>query len=200
MPSSAKISTTLLPSMHKLGGDRRVSPRVNKSVAMTTPTPSSTASKFSSLSTPMSGIKKTTPISRLAPSRITTPGKSSACTTPASASRTRKTPGTTPASASRVRKTPQSQQKAPWIPAGVAAAPKFNFGAPESGESVFKFTAVGSVATTRQQQQQSAKKKFDLKESLKQKLKYKPHRGPLRAFDDGKAKASALNKKQNRRL
>jgi len=181
-------ASTILPSLPKVGGDRRISPRVNRSVAVSVPGNSAVTS--SSSATPNVASKKdTTPFSRLAPSRNTTPGKVSA--------------SGTPASASRQRKTPLSQQKSPWIPAGIAT-PKFNFArtsAAENTENLFKFTAVGAAAGNQQQTslQQRPVKKFDLKESLKQKLKYKPHRGPLKGFEEEKPKASAMNKKQFRR-
>jgi len=181
--AKAKVPASVLPSLPKVGGDRRVSPRINKSVSMTIPGGSAVKSSSTTSIDTTASRKVTTPLSRLAPSRNTTPGKISAAGTPASAS--------------RVRKTPQSEQKSPWVPAGIAL-PKFNFaGTTDIGENVFKFSAATSTAG--QLEHQLAKKKFDLKESLKQKLKYKPHRGPLQAFDEGKAKASALNKKQFRR-
>ena len=179
--TKAQVSASLLPSLPKLGGDRRVSPRVNKTANMAAPG-NSTVKSSSTVSTPNAAIKKTTtPLSRLAPSRNTTPGKRSV--------------SGTPASTSRLRKTPQSRQKSPWIPAGIAT-PNFNFAgtSAEDTENLFKFTAPASQQDT--QQQQSGIKKFDLKESLKHKLKYKSHRGPLRAYEEGKAKASAMNKKQ----
>lgn len=169
---AAGKGASLLPSLPKLDAQRRVSPRIAKpSVSVTSVTllPSSSAK-----STPNTSIvKSSTPLSRLAPSRTTTPGKRSAAGTPSTSNSTKITP-----------------RRSPWIPAGIAA-PHINFVTNNGDtENVFKFTAESTAP-----QQQPAKKKFDLKESLKQKLKYKPHRGPLRAFEGEKGTIRDMKKK-----
>jgi len=169
---AAGKGASLLPSLPKLDAQRRVSPRIAKpSVSVTSVTllPSSSAK-----STPNTSIvKSSTPLSRLAPSRTTTPGKRSAAGTPSTSNSTKMTP-----------------RRSPWIPAGIAA-PHINFVTNNGDtENVFKFTAESTAP-----QQQPAKKKFDLKESLKQKLKYKPHRGPLRAFEGDKGTIRDMKKK-----
>lgn len=189
----------MLPSMPRMADPpRRLSPRLNKAdnipsnnntsnkanIVANNPQDVNTASSSNRPATP-----KSTPM-RLAPSRVTTPGSRRILTSA----------GRQPASVSRsgsAQSTPN--RKSPWIPSGVTGAPgcglkltpSFNFAAnnaANNAENVFRFDAKPTSASSH------PVKKFDLKESLKHKLKYRPHRGALKPFNDPNANLSKASR------